>query len=311
MLRWHPRSIEAMARPAAERSADWFERQKHALRNRFGGIEIGAGNAAEVRRVESVRIAGSSGAFTGPARVIDGDTLDVGGVRIRLHGIDAPESKQNCRAGGKRWSCGREATRALAARIRGRSVACQERDRDRYGRVVAACSLSGMDLNGWMVAQRLGLRLPAVFVCIRCRGVWSTGSETGHVARRRRAAMGLAQGRAPRRDAGDNSAEQRAVHHQGQHRQERHAHLPRAGRAVLRADSNQHVEGGSGGFCTEDESSGGRVAALTAVARRADDAENRQPSVRPRRDGRGWMEVRPSVGTGQFPGHGCNSTRAA
>ena len=54
---------------------------------------MGAGNAADVRRVESVRIAGGSGAFTGPARVIDGDTLDVGGVRIRLHGIDAPESK--------------------------------------------------------------------------------------------------------------------------------------------------------------------------------------------------------------------------
>ena len=153
VLRWHVRSIEAMARPAAERSVDWFERQKHALRVRLGGIEMGAGNAADVRRVESVRIAGGSGAFTGPARVIDGDTLDVGGVRIRLHGIDAPESKQSCRAGGKRWSCGREATRALAARIRGRSVACQERDRDRYGRVVAACSLSGMDLNGWMVAQ--------------------------------------------------------------------------------------------------------------------------------------------------------------
>ena len=108
VLRWHVRSIEAMARPAAERSADWFERQKHALRVRLGGIEMGAGNAAEVRKVESVRIAGSSGAFTGPARMIDGDTLDVGGVRIRLHGIDAPESEQSCQAGGKRWSCGRE-----------------------------------------------------------------------------------------------------------------------------------------------------------------------------------------------------------
>ena len=153
VLRWHVRSIEATARPATERSADWFERQKHALRVRLGGIEMGAGNAADVRRVESVRIAGGSGAFTGPARVIDGDTLDVGGVRIRLHGIDALESKQSCQAGGKRWSCGREATRALRGRISGRSVSCQERDRDRYGRVVAVCSASGTDLNAWMVAE--------------------------------------------------------------------------------------------------------------------------------------------------------------
>ena len=33
----------------------------------------------------------------GPTRVIDGDTIEVAGERIRLHGIDAPESGQSCR----------------------------------------------------------------------------------------------------------------------------------------------------------------------------------------------------------------------
>ena len=52
-MRRRLRSIEAMARPQTERSADWFERQKHRLRDRLGGIEIGAGNATEVRKALS------------------------------------------------------------------------------------------------------------------------------------------------------------------------------------------------------------------------------------------------------------------
>ena len=86
-------------------------------------------------------------------RVIDGDTLVVGSKRIRLFGIDAPESKQRCRAAGRSWPCGREATRALASRVGRYSVICDARTRDDYGRIVAVCRSGGTDLNRWMVAR--------------------------------------------------------------------------------------------------------------------------------------------------------------
>ena len=48
---------------------------------------------------------------TGVVSVINGDTIGVHGRRIRLHGIDAPESRQLCRRDGKPWQCGKDARR--------------------------------------------------------------------------------------------------------------------------------------------------------------------------------------------------------
>ena len=95
--------------------------------------------------------------ITGPAKVIDGDTIAIAGARIRLHGVDAPESAQVCQANGKSYQCGTSATLALTGRIGGRSVSCDERDRDRYGRIVAVCHAGGEDLNGWLVSEGLAI----------------------------------------------------------------------------------------------------------------------------------------------------------
>ena len=91
--------------------------------------------------------------ITGQPRVIDGDTIEVAGHRIRLHGIDAPESKQLCRRDGQRWRCGEDATSALKAFLGGRPVSCEELDRDRYRRIVAKCAVDGVDIGEWMVSQ--------------------------------------------------------------------------------------------------------------------------------------------------------------
>jgi len=90
--------------------------------------------------------------IVGVASVIDGDTIEIHGQRIRLHGMDAPESSQECRASnGTTWRCGQQAALVLAERIANTSLRCRPRDRDRYGRIIATCLMSGEDLSKWMV----------------------------------------------------------------------------------------------------------------------------------------------------------------
>ena len=66
----------------------------------------------------------SAGVLAGVARAIDGDTLQLGEVRIRLHGIDTPESRQTCERGGLAWLCGQEAAKALRSLVDGMAVEC-------------------------------------------------------------------------------------------------------------------------------------------------------------------------------------------
>jgi len=92
----------------------------------------------------------------GHAEVSDGDTLRIGAVRIRLFGIDAPERRQTCDSGAKgSWNCGVAASERLAALIGYAVVTCAPRDRDRYGRLVAACRAGGVDLGERLVAEGL------------------------------------------------------------------------------------------------------------------------------------------------------------
>jgi endonuclease YncB( thermonuclease family) len=105
------------------------------------------------------RAAGDQSPIAGPAWIVDGDSIRIGGVSIRLEGIDAPEWDQSCTdANGKAWLCGQAATRRLREHARGQSLTCAPRAHDRYGRVVASCTMpDGLDLNAWLVREGLAI----------------------------------------------------------------------------------------------------------------------------------------------------------
>lgn len=82
--------------------------------------------------------ASSADAVTGRASVVDGDTIEVAGKRVRLHGVDAPESWQKCSDGdGGTYRCGKAAANALDQFLAAsRPVHCNVIDHDRYHRLV-------------------------------------------------------------------------------------------------------------------------------------------------------------------------------
>jgi endonuclease YncB( thermonuclease family) len=94
----------------------------------------------------------------GIAKVVDGDTLRVEGIPVRLDSIDAPETDQLCQREGRPWLCGDGSTEALRMLAEGREVVCITSGIDRYRRILAECWAGEPDpiaasLNAAMVRQ--------------------------------------------------------------------------------------------------------------------------------------------------------------
>jgi endonuclease YncB( thermonuclease family) len=84
----------------------------------------------------------------GRAVVVDGDTLQVQGARVRLAMVDAPESRQTCSdADGREYRCGQRAALALSDWLGASPIRCQVEGRDRYRRFIAHCFKGETSLN--------------------------------------------------------------------------------------------------------------------------------------------------------------------
>ncbi len=122
--------------------------------------------------------------ITGPARVVDGDTIVIAGERIRLHGIDAPELKQTCTTSkSKEQLCGQLAKQSLEKLVQGQDVTCKGNQRDRYKRLIAVCYVGPFDINETMVADGWALAYrkyskdyvrAEIFAKSRREGMWRT-----------------------------------------------------------------------------------------------------------------------------------------
>lgn len=92
--------------------------------------------------------------ISGPATVIDADTLRIGRVTVRLHGVDSPEIDQRCTdAKNRPYNCGLLAADVLQEEIAGAIVVCFPLNLDRYGRTVAVCTARDKDLSEQMVRR--------------------------------------------------------------------------------------------------------------------------------------------------------------
>ena len=97
----------------------------------------------------------------GKALVTDGDTIKINDQKIRLFGIDAPETKQFCKEvylsflifNFKRdYKCGEKSTNALKKKIKDKKIRCLIQDKkDRYRRNIGICYLKKQDINSWLV----------------------------------------------------------------------------------------------------------------------------------------------------------------
>jgi endonuclease YncB( thermonuclease family) len=105
--------------------------------------------------------AASAGDLIGQATIIDGDTLEIHGTRVRILGIDAPESGQLCRnEDSSLFRCGQKASNELDAFIALRPVKCIDIDERSFRRTVAVCTVAGFDIADWLVRHGFALDWP-------------------------------------------------------------------------------------------------------------------------------------------------------
>ena len=86
-------------------------------------------------------------------KIIDGDTINLNGEKIRFIGIDTPELKQTCNKNNKVIYCGVEARKMLIEKIGNNKVHCISESKDQYKRTLAECFVNNVSLSSFLVRE--------------------------------------------------------------------------------------------------------------------------------------------------------------
>lgn len=108
--------------------------------------------------IAALSVAPSTATALSGVRVIDGDTIDVAGERVRILNIDTPERGERARCDDERYRA-EQASRALRAKVQSARDLRLERDGlDRYGRTLALVYLDGEDVGEEMIDEEYAVR---------------------------------------------------------------------------------------------------------------------------------------------------------
>ncbi|MFK8033287.1 MAG: thermonuclease family protein [Hyphomicrobiales bacterium] len=129
--------------------------------------------------------------------VVDGDSLKRGDLRIRLAGIDAPETEQTCIKDGRAVTCGTQAKQHLSKLLANQDIVCSNEGNDKHGRQLSICKIDGATVvgsealvvaglqnsinaqmvhDGWAVAYGDYIALE-ILAAIAKRGLWALEFE--------------------------------------------------------------------------------------------------------------------------------------